>query len=122
MAKEQKATKCSEKSCNSCSSSKPLTKTQLIQALAEATGLSKKDVTSVVEQLSVLIKIELDKGDKTSFTLPGLLKIEKQYVPAKPAQTNVPDPFHPGKTVDRPAKEARYKIKLRALKGLKEMV
>ena len=40
---------------------------------------------------------------------------------AKPAQKHVPDPFHKGKFVDRPAKEAHYKIKVKALKGLKDM-
>lgn len=106
---------------NACDAVKPLTKTQMIQALAEATGLAKKDVTAVVDQLSELIKVELAKGDKASFTLPGLIKIEKQFVEAKPAQKNVPDPFHPGKTIDRPAKDAHYKIKVKALKALKDM-
>lgn len=119
MAKEKKAD--ASKACQKCDAVKPLTKTQMIQALAETTGLAKKDVSAVVEQLSELIKVELAKGDKASFTLPGLIKIEKQFVEAKPAQKNVPDPFHPGKTIDRPAKEAHFKVKVKALKGLKDM-
>ncbi len=107
--------------CKKCETVKPLTKTQMIQALAEKTGVSKKDVSAVVDQLGALIGEELAKGDKASFTLPGLIKIEKQYVEAKPGQKNVPDPFHPGKFIDRPAKEAHYKIKVKALKGLKDM-
>ena len=101
---------------------KPLTKTQMIQALADSTSLSRKDVAAVVAQLGELIKVELAKGDKASFTLPGLIKIEKQFVPAKEGQKNVPDPFHPGKTIDRPAKPAHYKIKVKALKALKDGV
>ncbi|MBP5620756.1 MAG: HU family DNA-binding protein [Thermoguttaceae bacterium] len=116
MAKEKKAAKCA-KDC-AC---KPLTKTQMIQALAEKTSLSKKDVSAVVDQLGELIKSELGKGTKASFTLPGLIKIEKQFVPAKEGQKNVPDPFHPGKTIDRPAKPEHYKIKVKALKALKDM-
>ncbi len=111
MAKDKKAAK----------DVKPLTKTQMIQALADSTSLSRKDVAAVVAQLGELIKVELAKGDKASFTLPGLIKIEKQYVAAKPAQKHVPDPFNKGKFVDRPAKEAHYKIKVKALKGLKDM-
>ena len=60
-------------------------------------------------------------GDDATFTLPGLIKIEKQHVAAKPGQKNVPDPFHPGKTIDRPARPAHYKIKVKALKALKDM-
>lgn len=123
MAKEKKAAAKATKecACQKCDAVKPLTKTQMIQALADATQLSKKDVGAVIDQLSELIKAELAKGDKASFTLPGLIKVEKQYVEAKPGQKNVPDPFHPGKFIDRPAKEAHYKIKVKALKGLKDM-
>ena len=99
---------------------KPLTKTQIIAQLAETSGLSKKDVSAVVDQLGALIQSSLAEAD--SFTLPGLVKIEKQWVPEKPGQENVPDPFHPGQTTNRPAKPAHWKIKVKALKALKDMV
>ena len=41
-------------------------------------------------------------------------------VPARQAQTGVPNPFKPGELMDRPAKPACYKIKVRALKTLKD--
>jgi hypothetical protein len=50
------------------------------------------------------------------------VKIEKKKVPARPAQKNVPNPFKPGETMDRPAKPASVKVKVRALKNLKDMV
>ena len=99
---------------------KPLTKTQIIAQLAENAGLSKKDVSAVIDQLGVLIQSSLAEAD--SFTLPGLVKIEKQWVPEKPGQENVPDPFHPGQTTNRPAKPAHWKIKVKALNALKDMV
>ena len=99
---------------------KPLTKTQIIAQLAEASGLSKKDVSAVLDQFGALIQSSLAQAD--SFTLPGLVKIEKQWVPEKPGQENVPDPFHPGQTTNRPAKPAHWKIKVKALKALKDMV
>ena len=99
---------------------KPLTKTQIIAQLAEASELSKKDVSAVFDQLGALIQASLAETD--SFTLPGLVKIEKQFVPEKPGQDNVPDPFHPGQTINRPAKPAHWKIKVKALKALKDMV
>lgn len=134
MAKEKKASaKCCKSKCASAPAPaaapapavsevvKPLTKTQMLQALSESVGLSRKDVTAVVEGLSELIKTELSKGDNASFTLPGLIKIEKQFVPAREGQKHVPDPFHPGSFIDRPAKEEHYKIKVKALKALKDM-
>lgn len=99
---------------------KPLTKTQIIAQLAENAGLNKKDVSAVIDQLSALIQTSLAEAD--SFTLPGLVKIEKQWVPEKPGQENVPDPFHPGKTMNREAKPAHWKIKVKPLKALKDMV
>lgn len=99
---------------------KPLTKTQIIAQLAENAGLNKKDVAAVIDQLSALIQSSLAQTD--SFTLPGLVKIEKQWVPEKPGQENVPDPFHPGQTTNRPAKPAHWKVKVKALKALKDMV
>ena len=52
---------------------------------------------------------------------PGLLKIEKKRVEAKPGQKGVPNPFKPGELMDRAAKPAYNKVKVRALKTLKEM-
>ncbi len=131
MAKEKKtsakaATKAAPaKECKKCAAKpapfKQLTKTEIVAQLSEKTGLTRKDVGAVVDQLTVVIKEELAKGDNACFTLPGLVKVEKQFVEAKPGQKNVPDPFHPGKTIDRPAKEAHYKIKVKALKALKDM-
>ena len=115
---EKECAGCNGKKCDAC---KPLTKTQMIQALVESTSLAKKDVSAVIDALAGLIKSELAKGDKAIFQLPGLVKIEKQHVPAKEGQKNVPDPFHPGKFIDRPAKPEHYKIKVKALKALKDM-
>ena len=103
------------------SDKKPLTKTQIIAEIAEKTQLSKKDVTAVVEALGEEIKNSLGKKGAGSFTLPGLLKVEKQFVKAKPAKKNVTNPLT-GQLYDRPAKPAHYRVKVKALKALKEMV
>lgn len=101
---------------------KPLTKTQIIAELAEKTGLTKKDITSVMDNLTEMIGKSLGKKGAGSFTFPGLVKIEKKWVEERKAQKNVPDRFRPGEFRDVPAKKAHYKIKVRALKGLKDMV
>ena len=54
-------------------------------------------------------------------TIPGLVKIEKKRVAARPAQKNVLNRFT-GQLVDRPARPAFNKVKVRALKLLKDMV
>ena len=55
------------------------------------------------------------------FSIPGLVKIERRKVPARPAQKGVKNPFT-GELQDRPAKPASVKVRVRALKNLKAMV
>ena len=99
---------------------KPLTKSELTANIAEATELSKKEVTTVLEALAVEIQKSLSNKGAGAITLPGLVKIEKKRVPAKAAQKNVPNPFKPGEFRDIAAKPATNKVKVRALKTLKE--
>ncbi len=97
-------------------------KTQVVANIAEATGLSKKEVGAVLDALTDEIKKNISGRGPGVFTLPGLVKIEKKKVPAKPARKGVPDPFNPGQVRDYPAKPATNKIKVRPLKNLKEMI
>ncbi|MCL2624100.1 MAG: HU family DNA-binding protein [Planctomycetaceae bacterium] len=101
---------------------KAFTKTQIVADIAEKTSLSKKDVNAVIDALSEEVKKSLGSKGPGSFVLPGLIKIEKKRVKATPAKKNVPNPFKPGEVRDVPAKPAHNKVKVRALKGLKEMV
>lgn len=98
------------------------TKTETLNNIATATGLTKKQVSAVLEALTEEIKKAVGQRGPGLFTVPGLVKITKKKVPARPAQKNVPDPFHPGQFVDRPAKPASCKIQVRALKSLRDMV
>ncbi|MCE5267342.1 MAG: HU family DNA-binding protein [Planctomycetaceae bacterium] len=97
-------------------------KTEVLQNIAAATDLNKKDVAKVIEALADEIRKAVSKRGPGLFSIPGLVKIERKTVPAKPARKNVPDPFHPGEFRDYPAKPASVKIKVRALKNLKDMV
>ena len=101
---------------------KPLSKTQLIGAISEQTDMTRKEVTTVLDSLSVQIEKSLGRRGPGMFTLPGLIKIEKRKVPARKARKNVPNPFKPGELMDIPAKPASTKIKVRPLKNLKSMV
>jgi nucleoid DNA-binding protein len=97
-------------------------KSEVTNNIAEETGLTKKQVASVLEALAGEIKKALGNKGPGVFAIPGLVKVEKKKVPARPAQKNVPNPFKPGETMDRPAKPASVKVKVRALKNLKDMV
>ena len=96
-------------------------KTEIINNIAATAELSRKEVAAVLDALTGEIKKALSARGPGMFTIPGLVKIEKKKVAARPAQKDVPNPFKPGELMDRPAKPAYSKVKVRALKTLKEM-
>jgi nucleoid DNA-binding protein len=98
------------------------TKTEILNSIAEATELPKKDVSAVFEALTEEVKKGLSSRGAGMFTIPGLVKIERKKVPARPARKGVPNPFKPGELMDVAAKPASTKVKVRALKNLKDMV
>lgn len=99
-----------------------MTKTQLMTTIAERTELSKKDVAAVFDALSEVVEAHITKRGAGAFTLPGLMKVVTQRVPARKAKKNVPNPFRPGETMDVAARPAFTKVKIRPLKKLKDMV
>ncbi len=99
---------------------KPMTKAAMVNEIAENTGLTKKDVSSVIEELGVLIERHVKKRSTGQFTLPGLLKIEVKQKKATKARKGV-NPFT-GEEMTIKAKPARRVVKIRPLKGLKEML
>ena len=103
-------------------SKKPPTKTEILTNIANATDLSKKQVAAVMDALATEIKKNLGPRGPGAFAIPGLLKIEKKKVPARPAKKGVPNPFRPGELMDVAARPAFNKVKVRPLKTLKDMV
>ena len=104
-------------------SKKPPTKSEIFAKIADDTGLTKKDVAAVFDSLNGQIKKNLGgRGAAGMFTIPGLMKMVVVKKPARKAQKNVPNPFRPGETMDVAAKPATKVVKVRALKGLKDMV
>jgi hypothetical protein len=97
-------------------------KSEVLNSISQETGLSRKDVSAVLEALTNEISKNVGKKGGGVFQIPGLVKITRQNVPAKPARKNAPDPFNPGQFRDYPAKPASVKVKVRALKNLKAMV
>ncbi len=99
----------------------PMTKTQVLSEIAESTGLTKKEVQSVLDALAGVIERHIKKGGAGQFTLPGLFKIKTVKRPARKAQKGVPNPFRPGELMDIPARPATIRVKVTPLKKLKDM-
>ena len=98
-----------------------MSKSAIFQELANRTGLAKKQVAQVFEELDGLIKEQLGKKKGTGvFTLPGLVKLQRKDVPARP-ETERPDPRNPGQMMKVKAKPAHTTVKARVLKALKEV-
>jgi nucleoid DNA-binding protein len=95
------------------------TKAQLLSAIAEDTGLTKKDVGAVLESLGNQIERHLKPRGVGTFTLPGLLKLSVTKKPATKERKGV-NPFT-GEAMTIAAKPARRAVKARILKGLKEL-
>ena len=99
---------------------KPLTKTELLNALAEETELTKKEVASVIEALGTLLGKELSKKGPGIMNIPGLMKVKVIRKPATKARKGI-NPFTKEETVFK-AKPAHNVVKILPLKGLKDMV
>ena len=85
---------------------KPLTKTELMANIAAATDVPKKQVAAVLEALAAEIKKSLGNKGAGAITIPGLVKIEKKKVPARPAAEGRAQPVQAGR-VDGPSRQAR---------------
>ena len=99
---------------------KALTKTEVIAALATGTGLTKQQVTALLDEMVNLIGDNLKPDGPGVFNLPGLMKIRVVRKPAEPEREGI-NPFTKEKTIFK-AKPARSVVKISALKRLKDAV
>lgn len=60
---------------------KPMTRTQLVAAMAEEAGLTKKTAAAALKALSAVVVRELDQGGGVS--IPDVLKITSRARPAR---------------------------------------
>jgi nucleoid DNA-binding protein len=100
---------------------KSISKTEVLNSLAEATSLSKKEVALVMDELAALIGSQIGKKGPGVFTIPGLMKITRKEIAKKAARKNVWVPLVQ-EYRDIPAKPARTTVKVTPLKKLKDMV
>ncbi|NKB46776.1 MAG: DNA-binding protein [Legionellales bacterium] len=99
---------------------KAFTKSEILSAIAEQVGITKKQVGEVMDELTTIIERHVKKRSIGEFTLPGLLKIKVATKPATKARKGV-NPFN-GKEIMIKAKPARKAVKVKPLRKLKEMV
>ncbi len=94
-------------------------KTQMLQQIADSTEQSKKQVQSVLDELTNIIEGHVKKKGVGEFVFPGLFKITCVKKPATKARKGI-NPFT-GLEVTFKAKPASTTVKVRPLKKLKEM-
>ncbi len=91
---------------------KKMTKTQLLQALADSTGTSKKEVTAFLEALVSLAYQETKNNEE--FTIPGLGKLVKKRRQARMGRNPAT-----GEQIHIPAKTV---LKFRIAKAAKDAI
>lgn len=95
-----------------------MTKTQLIDAIAEGTRISKGDVKAVIEGMVAVGYKELN--DAGEFVIPGFAKLSVVNKPAKEARTGI-NPFTK-EPMEFAAKPASKSVKASPLKVAKDSV
>ena len=99
---------------------KPMTKSAMIEEIAQNTQLNKKQVSSVLKELAILIERHIKKRAPGQFTLTGLMKIEVKKKPATKTREGI-NPRTGEKMIIK-AKPAHRVVKIKPLKRVKDMV
>ena len=97
-----------------------LNKSQFVTALAEKSGLDKKQATAALDTLNTIVAQQLGKQGPGEVLIPGLLKLNIVEKPATPKHEGI-NPFTKEPMTFK-AKAARKVIKVRTLKALKDAV
>ena len=95
-----------------------MSKSELIQKIADETSLAKKDVKAAIESLAIVAYKELKKSG--AFLLPGFAKFIVIKKPATKERTGI-NPFTKEPTVFK-TKPARKMLKVRPVKAAKDAV
>jgi nucleoid DNA-binding protein len=99
---------------------KTRTKGEIFNAIAGASMLSRKEVTQVFAALGDLLAADLGKKGPGTVQVPGLMKVIVKRLPATKERKGI-NPFTGQETTFK-AKPARNVVKVRPMKGLKQMV
>jgi len=94
-----------------------LSKSQVLEALAEDSGMSKSEVKKVWGSLERLIEASICDQGYGQFTLPGLMKVTTVQRPAIKARRGI-NPFTKEETLFK-AKPPSTGVRIQALKKMK---
>ncbi len=97
---------------------KKLTKSEFLAALAEKTGLNKKQAASAMDAVSTIVSEQLKSHGEV--TIPGLIKLNVSIKAATPEHEGI-NPFTKQPTIIK-AKPERKVVKARPVKALKDSV
>ncbi len=97
---------------------KSMTKSEFVNAIADKSGLNKKQVSSVLDAMNTVVTDQLKR--EVPVTIPGLLKLNVNVKAATPERPGI-NPFTKEPTVFK-AKPARKVVKARPMKALKDAV
>jgi nucleoid DNA-binding protein len=99
---------------------KPRSKSDVFATIAQHAGLHRRDVGAVFHTLGALIRADLSKNGAGVFKVPGMMRITVVRKPATKARMGI-NPFTKEEVMFQ-AKPARNVVRVRPLRGLKEMV
>lgn len=97
-----------------------LSKSQFVTAVAEKSGISKKQASAALAAMNEVVVQQLSKRGGGEVTIPGLLKLVVVNKPAEPERPGI-NPFTKEPTIFK-AKPARKIVKARPAKALKDAV
>lgn len=96
-----------------------LTKSALLNLIAEQNGLTRKQAGEVLSTIENVMLGSVHPKGVGEFTFPGLLKVTLRKVPARKAGTLIRNPAT-GEMMKAAAKPASVRVKIRALSKLKK--
>jgi nucleoid DNA-binding protein len=99
---------------------KPLTKTEFLSSLANSTGLSKDQLSRVLDEIRKLVSENLAESGPGVVSIPGLVKVKVVRKAAVPEREGI-NPFTKEPTTFK-AKPAKNVVKVQPLKALKDSV
>ena len=108
-----------KKKASKAAAAKPMTKSEVYRAIADATGLTRKQVVEVLDATTGIMVKEVKK--KGSFNFIGLMKMTLVKKPAVRGGKLVRNPFT-GEMVKQKPKPASKTVKVRPMKALKDQL
>ncbi len=119
LAKKTAAKKATSPSRRATAISERYNKIEIVNELALNSGLNRKQIDTVLDELCLLVRRHVKKRAVGEFVLSGLIKITTVKKPAKKARKGI-NTFTGKETIFK-AQPATNVVKVYALKGLKDM-